>query len=166
VGEIPACCSEVKFRKAGDRNPGLELDRPNKLQHEDEKDFRGYWEVTDYFQAPEHNVIRAKWGGRDLRLQQFVPDAISNLIYPIYKSHLAPVRLLHFLSLALLMYRVKPSQWYRVPKPLLMTTVRCGENSLSIYCLGVLLSFAGLVFLADFPSRYLCRRSSASQASP
>jgi hypothetical protein len=33
-------------------------------------------------------------------LEGFMPDAVSKLIYPIYKSHLAPLRLLHFLALA------------------------------------------------------------------
>ena len=50
-------------------------------------------------------------------LEGIVPDAVSKLIYPIYKSHLAPVRLLHFLSLALVVVRLTPRHWHGLPKP-------------------------------------------------
>lgn len=80
-------------------------------------------------------------------LKGFIPDVVSNLIYPIYKSHLAPVRLLHFLSLALVVVRLTPRHWHGLPKPLVTALIRCGENSLAIYCFSVLLSFAGFVIL-------------------
>ena len=35
-------------------------------------------------------------------------------------------------------------------KPWMMAMIRCGENSLAIYCLGVLLSFLGFVILSQF----------------
>ena len=44
------------------------------------------------------SVIALSWQFE--ALEGFIPDAVAKLIYPIYKSHLAPVRLLHFLSLA------------------------------------------------------------------
>ena len=78
-----------------------------------------------------------------------VPHAIADLIYPIYKSHLAPVRLLHFLSLAFVVSRFVPLEWRGPVRPLVTAMIRCGENSLSIYCLGVLLAFLGQVALAD-----------------
>jgi hypothetical protein len=34
-------------------------------------------------------------------------------------------------------------------RPLMMAMIRCGENSLSMYCLGVLLAFIGHVLLVD-----------------
>ena len=34
-------------------------------------------------------------------------------------------------------------------RPLMMAMIRCGENSLSMYCLGVLLAFIGQVILVD-----------------
>lgn len=80
-------------------------------------------------------------------LKGFIPDVISKLIYPIYKSHLAPVRLLHFLALALVVARLTPRHWSGLPKFLITSTIRCGENSLAIYCFSILLSFAGFVIL-------------------
>jgi hypothetical protein len=87
-------------------------------------------------------------------LERFVPDAISKLIYPIDKSHLAPVRLLHFLCLAVVVARLTPPHWRGLKKSLLMALIRCGENSLSMYCLSILLSFAGFVILTDFSASF------------
>jgi hypothetical protein len=79
-----------------------------------------------------------------------MPDAIVKLIYPIYKSSLAPLRLLHFIALAIVVSRLMPSDWHGLRKPWMMAMIRCGENSLAIYCAGVLLSFAGFVVLSRF----------------
>ena len=83
-------------------------------------------------------------------LEGFIPDAISKLIYPIYKGSLAPLRLLHFLALAILVSRLMPSDWRGLAKPWVRAMIRCGENSLAIYCIGVLLSFVGFVILSQF----------------
>jgi hypothetical protein len=82
-------------------------------------------------------------------LKGFIPDAVSKLIYPIYKSHLAPVRLLHFLALAVVVSRLFSRDWPGLLKPWMTAMIRCGENSLSMYCLGVLLSFVGFVMLSE-----------------
>ena len=82
-------------------------------------------------------------------LEGLIPSSMTALIYPIYKSHLAPVRLIHFLALAFVVSRLAPRQWHGPIRPLMTAMIRCGENSLSIYCLGVLLSFVGQVLLAD-----------------
>jgi hypothetical protein len=83
-------------------------------------------------------------------LEAFMPDALAKLIYPVGKSDLAPLRLLHFLSLIVVVSRLTPPDWRGLMKPWTMAMIRCGENSLAIYCLGVLLSFAGHVILVEF----------------
>jgi hypothetical protein len=85
-------------------------------------------------------------------LEGFMPDTLSRLIYPVDKSNLAPLRLLHFLSLAIVVTRLTPPDWRGLMKPWIVAMIRCGENSLAIYCLGVLLSFMGLVILSQFSS--------------
>ena len=82
-------------------------------------------------------------------LEAFMPDAVAKLIYPIYKSHLAPLRLLHFLALAIAVSRLTPPDWHGLMRPWMIATIRCGENSLAMYCFGVLLSFTGSVILAQ-----------------
>ena len=50
--------------------------------------------------------------------------------------------------------RLTPRDWYGLPKPLITVLIRCGENSLAMYCFGVLLSFAGLVILTEISSSF------------
>jgi hypothetical protein len=52
---------------------------------------------------------------------------------------------LHFLALAILVSRLTPPDWHGLMKLWMMAAIRCGENALAIYCLGVLLSFMGFV---------------------
>jgi hypothetical protein len=85
-------------------------------------------------------------------LEAFMPEALSKLIYPVDKSHLAPVRLLHFLALALLAARLVRHDWRGLASPLMTALIRCGENSLAIYCLGVLLAFVAQVMLKEISS--------------
>jgi hypothetical protein len=61
------------------------------------------------------------------------------------------VRLLHFLALAILVSRLT-SPAHGLMRPWMMTMIRCGENSLAIYCFGVLLSFMGFVILSQISS--------------
>jgi hypothetical protein len=80
-------------------------------------------------------------------LESFMPERLSKLIYPVDKSNLAPVRLLHFLALAVVVARLVRHDWRGLMTPAMVAMIRCGENSLAIYCLGVLLSFAAEVAL-------------------
>jgi hypothetical protein len=85
-------------------------------------------------------------------LEGFMPDALSKVIYPIDKSHLAPERLLHFLALAIVVSRLTPPDWRGLMKSWMTAMIRCGENSLAMYCLSILLSFIGYVILVRFSS--------------
>jgi hypothetical protein len=80
-------------------------------------------------------------------LDALIPQSLARLIYPIDKSDLDPLRLLHFLAVAILMARFVPSDWRGLTTPVLRGAVRCGENSLEIYCLGVLLSLVSHLLL-------------------
>jgi hypothetical protein len=82
-------------------------------------------------------------------LETFMPDVLSRLIYPIDKSSLSPWRLLHFLSLAIVAVHLSAPDWRGPMKRLLRAMIRCGENSLPMYCLGVLLSFVAHVVLVE-----------------
>jgi hypothetical protein len=88
-------------------------------------------------------------------VEAFIPDAVAKVIYPIYKSHLAPLRLLHFLALATVVSRFTPPDWHGLMKPSMMAMIRCGENSLAMYCFGVLLSFTGSVILTQFSNTFV-----------
>jgi hypothetical protein len=69
-----------------------------------------------------------------------VPALLIEQLWPMDKSDLAPIRLLHFLALAIVAVRYvaadAPFLRWRVTEPI----IRCGQYSLQIFCLGILLS--------------------------
>ena len=80
-------------------------------------------------------------------LDVLVPGWLARLIYPINKSDLDPLRLLHFLAIVLLIANLVPPDWKGLTTPVIRWAVRCGENSLEIYCAGVLLALCAEVLL-------------------
>ena len=74
-------------------------------------------------------------------LEALIPQTLAHLLYPLDKSNLAPLRLLHFLALAVLAAWLVPRDWRALKTPVMRGAIRCGQNSLPIYCLGVLLAF-------------------------
>lgn len=92
-------------------------------------------------------VVALSWQAASLAA--LVPDAVGRVLYPIDKTSLDPLRVLHFLAIAYLVARVTAPdaaflrRWYALPLR------RCGEHSLAIFCLGTFLSFAGYVVVAS-----------------
>ena len=97
-------------------------------------------------------IIALSW--KFTSLAWLIPTDVAKLIYPIDKSHLAPLRLLHFLSLAIVVSRLTPPDWHGPIRPLMVALIRCGENSLSMYCLGVLLAFTAHVILVEVSAAF------------
>ncbi|QFR32803.1 OpgC family protein [Ancylobacter sp. TS-1] len=75
-------------------------------------------------------------------LEGFVPDAVGEIIYPISKTDLSPLRLLHFLALAVVVVRLVPVDMPALRWPVLRPMILCGQHSLEVFCFGVFLSFA------------------------
>ncbi|WP_244628440.1 OpgC domain-containing protein [Tardiphaga robiniae] len=91
-------------------------------------------------------IIALSW--RIKPLEALVPPTLTKLLYPLDKSDLDPLRLLHFFALAILAAWLVPRNWRGLTTPVMRGAVRCGENSLAIYCLGVLLALASHITLA------------------
>jgi len=81
--------------------------------------------------------------------EELVPQALAKPVYPVDKSNLDPLRLLHFFALAILAVWLVPRNWRWLTTPVMRGAIRCGENSLAIYCLGVLLALASHIALVD-----------------
>jgi hypothetical protein len=90
-------------------------------------------------------VIALSW--RIKPLEALIPQALATLLYPLDKSNLDPLRLLHFLAIAVLATWLVPRNWRGLTTPVMRGAICCGQNSLPIYCLGVLLTFASHVVL-------------------
>lgn len=86
-------------------------------------------------------------------LGEYVPDWLNRLIYPIDKTNMDLLRLLHFLALAYLTVRLvhRDSAWLaaRWAKPM----VWCGQQSLQIFCLGIFLAMVGHFLIAEVVER-------------
>ncbi|MBT1515109.1 OpgC domain-containing protein [Bradyrhizobium sp. SRL28] len=92
-------------------------------------------------------VIALSW--RIKPLEALIPQELARLLYPLDKSNLDPLRLLHFLAIAVLAAWLVPRNWRGLTTPIMRGAIRCGQNSLPIYCLGVLLTFASHMVLLD-----------------
>ncbi len=91
-------------------------------------------------------IIALSW--RIKPLEALIPQALPTL-HPLDKSNLDPLRLLHFLALAVLAAWFVPRNWRGLTTPVMRGAICCGQNSLPIYCLGVLLTFASHLALLD-----------------
>jgi hypothetical protein len=91
-------------------------------------------------------IIALSW--RIKPLGALVPQALT-LLYPMDKSNLDPFRLLHFLALAVLAAWFVPRNWRGLTTTVMRGAILCGQNSLPIYCLGVLLTVASHLALLD-----------------
>ena len=92
-------------------------------------------------------VIALSWHIKPL--EERIPQGLTKLFYPLDKSNLDPLRLLHFLAMAILAAWLVPRNWRGLTTPVMRCAIRCGQNSLPIYCLGVLLAFISQMALLD-----------------
>jgi hypothetical protein len=90
-------------------------------------------------------IVALSWSIKPLEM--LIPQFLAKLIYPIDKTDLDPLRLLHFLAITVLVARFVSSDWRGLTAPALRGAVRCGENSLEVYCVGVLLSLMAHLLL-------------------
>jgi hypothetical protein len=93
-------------------------------------------------------VLALSWG-----IKPLVPHAVTDRLLPLDKSNLSPLRLLHFLALAIVAVRLVPQDWRGLSSPVLRCARNCGANSLPIYCVGVLLALASQLTLLDISDR-------------
>lgn len=74
-------------------------------------------------------------------LRPLIPEAVAALFIPNDKTNLAPYRVLHLASLMIIVVHFVPIDWpglkWRLFKPL----IRCGQQSLPVFCVGLFLSF-------------------------
>jgi hypothetical protein len=83
-------------------------------------------------------------------LQRFVPQWLSDWMYPIDKTNLDVLRFAHFLALAAVTVRFVPRDWPGLKSPFLQPAIVCGQHSLEIFCLGVFLAFAGQFIISEW----------------
>jgi hypothetical protein len=83
----------------------------------------------------------------------FVPRFVGDVIYPIDKTNLDVLRILHFLALAVITVWFVPDSWPGLRSPVFWPAIVCGQHSLETFCLGVFLSFAAHFVFTEMSNR-------------
>lgn len=100
-------------------------------------------------------VLALSW--RIAWLGALMPTLLGEFLYPISKTDLDPLRLLHFAALCyvVLCYVGQDAGWLRgwIARPI----VACGRQSLQVFCLGIILSFTGQTILVQFNDSLLAQ---------
>jgi len=85
--------------------------------------------------------------GRLPALGSMFPGWLFDAFNPNDKENLAPYRVLHFVVIAFFVTRFLSKDWRGLQWPVFQPLIICGQQSLSVFCVGVFLSFAGRLAL-------------------
>ncbi len=83
----------------------------------------------------------------------YVPKVVGDVIYPISKTNLDVLRILHFFALAVITVWLVPRTWPALKSPVFWPAIVCGQHSLETFCLGVFLSFAAHFVFTEVSDR-------------
>ena len=81
--------------------------------------------------------------GRFPDYSAFMPAWLYDTFNPNDKTNLAPYRVLHFVIIAFFVTRFVPKEWKGLEWPVFAPLIKCGQQSLAVFCVGVFLSFVG-----------------------
>jgi len=87
--------------------------------------------------------------GRFPELAHLMPTWLVDEFNPNDKTNLAPYRLLHFIILAFLITRFMARDWPGLQWPIFRPMIKCGQQSLEVFCFGVFLAVAAHVVLVE-----------------
>jgi hypothetical protein len=71
------------------------------------------------------------------------PKWLYDIFNPNDKTNLAPYRVLHFVIIAFFVTRFVPKDWRGLEWKIFDPVIKCGQQSLPVFCVGVFLSFVG-----------------------
>ena len=85
--------------------------------------------------------------GRIPEVGAMLPPWLVDAFNPHDKTNLAPHRVLHFIMVAFFATRIVSKHWSGLDWRILEPVIKCGQQSLAVFCVGVFLSFAGHLVL-------------------
>ncbi len=80
------------------------------------------------------------------------PALLLKELWPISKGNLSPIRLISFFAMVAVVAALVPSGAAFLRSPVARPIVLCGQQSLEIFCLGILLSALGHFVLSEYDS--------------
>jgi hypothetical protein len=87
--------------------------------------------------------------GKFPELGQAMPAWLYDAFNPNDKTNLAPYRVLHFVVLAFFVTRFLPRDWAGLQWPVLRPMIKCGQQSLEVFCTGVFLAVIAHLVLVE-----------------
>lgn len=87
--------------------------------------------------------------GRFPEFGQTMPAWLVDAFNPNDKTNLAPYRVLHFIILAFLITRFMPRDWAGLQWPVFAPMIKCGQQSLEVFCVGVFLAVVAHIVLVE-----------------
>src|SRR5204862_8019625 len=76
------------------------------------------------------------------------PHWLYSTFNPNDKTFLAPYRFIHFVVIVILVVRFVPTDWWGLEGKVFDPVVVCGQQSLTVFCVGVFLSFVAHFLLS------------------
>ena len=101
--------------------------------------------ITAALTAAAALIIQLSWTLHHLNPR--IPALLYQTLWPVDKSTLAPLRILSILALAVLVARLIPRDAAFMTSRIGWTVILCGQNSLNVFCLSILLSLLGNILL-------------------
>jgi hypothetical protein len=87
--------------------------------------------------------------GRFPQIAHLMPAWLYDAFNPNDKTNLAPYRLVHFIVLAFFINRFVPRDWPGLGWPIFRPLIKCGQQSLEVFCVGVFLAVGAHVALVE-----------------
>jgi hypothetical protein len=87
--------------------------------------------------------------GRFPELAHLMPGWLVDAFNPNDKTNLAPYRLLHFIILAFFITRFMAPDWPGLQWPIFRPMIKCGQQSLEVFCFGVFLAVLAHIVLVE-----------------
>lgn len=85
--------------------------------------------------------------GRFPQFAELFPAWLVDVFNPRDKTNLAPYRVVHFIIVAFFLTRLVSKHWSGLNWRIFEPAIKCGQQSLSVFCAGVFLSFAAHLVL-------------------
>jgi len=89
------------------------------------------------------------FAGRFPELGQAMPAWLFDAFNPNDKTNLAPYRVLHFVVLAFFVTRFLPRDWAGLHWAIFRPMIKCGQQSLEVFCTGVFLAVIAHLVLVE-----------------
>jgi hypothetical protein len=86
-------------------------------------------------------------GAKVPAIGSLIPDAVINAFIPTDRENLGPTRILHLLCVALLFSYYVPADWKGFHSKFLQPIIKCGDEWLASFCVGIFLSLAAQMIL-------------------